>query len=757
MSYCPRPDATSKTNYTTPATKTVSPGAPRTEACGASSSEVVSGGGSNTSTEVYVPGLPGPQGKDGWGFKWEGQFELNKQYYKQSDTHPLASVVQYADSSYVAVTDNISTTEENPEFEPGASPAWQLIAKKGEAGVGGLNAEDKNIFDYLKDAADWIEKASIEDLLLAGLAAAGIIWAGSKVIDMFTPDASNGDGNADSRFTGSPGFVTTAFVPPKVKDVIASLCSIESIPNDVTALDDSVCTFTIGQVTSIRAILEQLSLAYQFTMVDTGGVLRFVPVSSTAVATITLDDLGWGVSTNGVPPAPYSTKRLQGIDLPKQVNLQYQAESIDYNIYTQTADLLSYSNGQVVNLAVPVTLTHEKAKEIVETSLINAHLQRMNYTFTTNYAFIHLECGDVVDSPMGKVRVTRLSEGDVDGLLNFEAVDAGTTEAVLGSNMAVAIPPPSTNIPTVVGYSQTFWIDPPNVDDNDKGIRLYAAVHGFDVDGWPGASLYMSEDAAGGTSEVIGTANKEATVGLVEVAIGSGDYMVWDNTTVITVKVLTNSLSSSTQIDVLNGANLCMIGQEVLKFTTATLVAEKTYELTGLLRGRQGTEQFIGTHGANELFVMLDDALVRVSFPKADRFTVKKFKTVTNGSSPDKVEWEDVGITSNNVRMWTPIKAKVVKTGDDFTFTWKGRVRYNNGLIDMTATNNDEDYGGFGLIMYAPDGTTKKGNYTTSGETFVYTAAMQTADYGSVQTTMIADIAELNKDYGPGYSVRVTV
>lgn len=759
MSYCPRPQKTTKTNLgSTIATKTVYAPPPRTEACNtAASTSTVTGGGSNESNTIYVPGPAGPPGptgaagQNGWGFKWEGPFELNKEYKKQSETNPLASVVSYAGSTYVAVADNTSSTEENPEHEPGASPSWSLVASKGDNG--GLAGPQLDFFEQLQaDIFDWVKNASIGELIGAAAIAAGVIWAGSEIVDIITDDGE-GDGDADSRFTGSPGYVSSDFTAPSIRDVITSLCAIQDVVCDVTALPDEPCQFLIGQVTAIRSILNQLSLAYQFEMVDTGGVLKFVPRNAVPVKTLTFADIGFGEENPGIPPAPYTSKRFQGIELPKRVSIDYYAEDLDYNRFNQSTELYTFDEGQIINLTVPVTLSHEKAKQITEIALVTAHLERQQFSFSTGYKHIDLEPGDIIDSPMGLVRITKLSESR-EGVIDFEGVDAGAPEAIDGSNIDVVIPRPSTNIPVVIGYSQGLAVDLPNVNDADKGVRMYFAVHGYDVPGWPGADIYVSENG-GASYDLIDTATREATIGLVEVATAAAGYHTWDTTTEITVKLKTNSLTSVSDLDVQNGKNWAMVGRELIGFANATLIGPNTYKLSRLLRGRQGTEQFISMHQANELFCLVDDALVRVEWMDKDRMSTKRYKIVTRGSSLDKVDGFDVQMVSNNTMMWTVTDAKVLHVGSDWQFSWKERVRYDNQLKDLATTNHDPDWAGYGIIIYDTDGVTVKNKYTTTSESWTYTAAMQTADFGSVQSSVKARVAQISSSYGAGWSVAV--
>lgn len=757
--YCPRPPKKTKTaNTAAPATKTLNAPAPRYESCGASSTEVVTGGaGSSTSTTIYVAGPAGPAGPQGpagtngtvgWGFEWKGQFALNVQYYAQSDEHPLASVVEYGGSTYVAVADNISTTEENPEHEPGTTPSWSLVAQKG---AGSLQGEEKDFFDSLKDDIfDWVQNASIGDLIAAGAAVAGVIWAGSKIIDSMSDDGE-GDGEADSKYTGSDSYITTSYVAPDVKDVISSYCDAAGIDYDVSALPDAACEFTAGNQTSIRNILGTLALTYQFDMVDTGGVLKFIPRVGDVVKTIPLEDLGFVDNRNNLQP-PYSVKRFQGTDLPKTMTLTYPASDLDYNTFTQTAELFTYTTGQEVKLTTPVTLTHAQAKEVVEVSLINAHLQRTQYRFVTSYKHIDLEPSDVVAlADVGLVRLRQLSEKS-EGLVEFIAEDAGAEQAVEGSGISAQVPPPSTNVPTEIGYSQAFFIDPPNLNAQDVGVRMYAAIHGYDRPGWPGASVYVSENG-GASYDLVGNVYKEATYGLVAAVTPAADWHVWDETTTISVVIKANDLTSVSALDVLNGKNRCMVGQEVIGFRNAVLTAPKTYTLSGLLRGRQGTEQYVGTHQANELFVLLDDALFRMDYEDNDRLTTKKYKVITIGSTLDKVSGEDVQMVSNNCLMWPVYNTKLQKIGADFQLSYSGRTRFDNDLKDYSTTNNDADWAGFGIQVM--DGATVKKSYTTTSETWVYTAAMQTADFGSTQSSLTVKVAQLSQKYGAGYPVEV--
>lgn len=752
MSYCPRPSKVGKTAYGSTGSATINPPPQRTEACNTAAISSTTEGGSGTSTETVVQGPMGPMGpagtngKDGISVNFMGQFELNKQYKKtDEENYRFIDVVTYAGETFAAIADNISSTEENPEHEPGIDTAsWTLWAQKGDAG---LSAKEKSWLDRLDDVVDWVKNASLEDWLKAAAIAAGVALAGSVIVDMLTDDGE-GDGNADQQFSGTPGY-NTAYVAPPLNDFLQSICDYAKIPCDVSQIDPAqTIEMTIPSNSGARDILEQLALAYQFDQVTSGGVLKFVPKKTTPDATIPLEDIGFTDAGSNVP-APYSSKRYQGISLPQKVSLTYYSTDFDYNPFTQTYELFGYDEGQNVQLSVPVTLSHEDAKRIAETSLINAHLERMNYKFTTTYKYCYLEPSDVINAPMGLVRILTLNENN-EGLLEFECCDAGTEDSYSASGVDVQIPAPTTNVVTDIGYSKAMWFDPNALNDQDTKVRLYAAVHGYGRPGWPGASIQQSIDGGNTYTEIM-RVFEESTVGLVAIATPSQPYHSWDETTTISVQLKTGSLLSKTSLAVLNGDNWCQIGQEIIGFKTATLTAPNTYTLSGLLRGRQGTEIYTGAHVANELFVLLDGAPAILEFNNSDRLTTRKFKVVTIGSSTDVTPGESVQIYSNNTRPWAVYNAALVhEANTDWTVSWKGRSRFDNKLKDFATTLHDETFGGYGVAILDGSEAVLK-TYTVTAESFVLTAAMQTADLGGPQATLKVSIVPLDKTFGGGY------
>ena len=688
-----------------------------------------------------------------WKGDWSDSFD-----YKVND------VVRnmFLGNAYVCSADHTSSGGDEPGIGSWWAMNWDAMT---DVTIGAMAPAEKDFLTALQDSVfDWIDTATVGDWLQALAVGAGIIYAGSKIMDMYSSDGQ-GDGNADSRFTGTAGY-NGAFSAPNLQTVVTSLMTFAGYVGadfDVTQLPAKEVHFTISNTMPIRDILFNLSTVYQFDIVQSGTVVKFIPRNQSVVRTLTSSDLGHvRAESTMTGSAPYTAKRVQGIDLPRSVTLNYYSSALDHNIFTQVSTLETFTAGQDVKLEVPFTLDDAEAKRITESSLVTAHIEQQQYTFVTDYYNIDLEPGDIIAMPLDSgvttnVRVLQITETD-DGLLEFTVVRADfSSSSYAASGVTVTAPPAqTTNAVSSVGYSQSLFLEVPVLSDTDTSPRMLAAIHGYGADGWPGASLYRSVDG-GATYDSVVTSNKTPTIGLVASAIAApAVYQVWDTTTVISVQVKQGTLSNSTDIAVQNGTNWCMIGEEVIGFVNATLTGANTYNISRLLRGRAGSEVKCSTHVANELFVLLDDQLTSIPLDQADVNKTVKYKTVTVGSDISKVTSEDVKPFGLNMRPWRVAKPALKKeVNGDWTVTWLERPRYNNGLRDYTEINHDSDWGGYAVAFINSSDVTVR-SATAVNTTFTYTVAMQVADFGSAQATMKASVIQMSLSAGGGYPYVVT-
>lgn len=716
---------------------------------------------------------------------WRGEWEEDEQYFTSTIAEgdpslweefwefkaekPTADIVYRGDW-----TDETEYSPENIDETPGTPPAWEqywemVIEPSAEL----PSAEEKTFLENAVDGIyDWMKNATIGDWIKALLIGGGIVLAGAAILDAFSDDGSGDGTDPDSRYNGSPSYAG-AYTPPSIRSVVESLCIHAGIASyDVSLLpDDKYCQFSLSQNTSIRNILENLAKAFLFDMVDSSGTLKFIPRNLAPVKNLTFEDLAF--TSNGETISPITIKRLQSIDLPRTVSLTYVSEDLDYNNYTQMTEIPTFADGNSISLTVPFTMSHADAKATTEQLLIGAHLERMQYSFKTWYkSGIDLEPGDVVTLPTGDMaRIIQIEEVE-EGILEMVAVDAGvpaepqpivvggvtigyTASSYLGTGQDPQIPTAPTNVAPVITKSGALFIDPPVLNSDDTAPRVYAAIHGYGVEGWPGAQIFRSIDG-GATYSLIGSTSISASWGLVSMPISAPtSYYTWDDTTVITVQMKTGTLVSKTDEAVLAGENLCMVGQECIAFGVATLVSPGTYQLSHLLRGRRGTEWATSGHVANELFVMLNNNLFKIECSDNDRGKTFKYKVVTYGSDLTKVDAQDIQIIGTNTVPWTPVNLQGYKVANDWHLSWTERPRFINEIQNYTEINHDYDFGGYAVIIY--NGTTEVKQEIVYDNQFVYTSSMQIADFGSNQTTLKFAVSQISNKYGGGRLTQITV
>jgi len=135
--------------------------------------------------------------------------------------------------------------------------------------------------------------------------------------------------------------------------------------------------------------------------------------------------------------------------------------------------------------------------------------------------------------------------------------------------------------------------------------------------GWRSAALLISLDDGASWQEAGPTA-VPAVTGAVQTLPAPASPLLWDESGTFDVALLNEAmaLQSATPDAVLAGANAALVGDELIQFREATPLGGSIYRLSGLLRGRRGTEWAIDAHEIGEPFVLVErDSLVFPDVP----------------------------------------------------------------------------------------------------------------------------------------------
>ncbi|CAN5444702.1 hypothetical protein BH09PSE4_BH09PSE4_13650 [soil metagenome] len=148
--------------------------------------------------------------------------------------------------------------------------------------------------------------------------------------------------------------------------------------------------------------------------------------------------------------------------------------------------------------------------------------------------------------------------------------------------------------------------------------RLMIAAAGA-APGWRRAALLVSTDG-GARWDNAGATAAPAVIGTLTSQVEAGPAAIFDLANTIEVALANESmlLADADDAGLDRGANLALVGDELLQFGRAEPIGDCRWRLSRLLRGRRGTEAAIGTQGVGDRFVLIEqEALVAIDLPLA--------------------------------------------------------------------------------------------------------------------------------------------
>lgn len=473
-----------------------------------------------------------------------------------------------------------------------------------------------------------------------------------------------------------------------VRGVVEDICARAGV-SEVYArpmAEEPVDGYAVGRPATAWAAIQPLASAYAFDVADRGGVMMLVPRGRPPVATIPPGDLAaTGMSGDGGTErnAPVMAERAEDRSLPRAAALTYRDIALDYQTNTQSVSRDLGDSQNDIAAEISLNLTATKAARIVDRMLHEAWSSRVTVPVRLTDRWINLGAADTVALPITRdrlelMRVERVTRGK-NGVIE---VDLRSDDPEVYRSTAVGqqgiLPPNPLALP---GDTQLVLIDAPILLDGNDNAGFYWAAGGTDT-GWRGAEILRSIDG-GGTFDQMATAGVPADIGAMAAPLPAGPSYCWDRANSFTVTMLPNSeLESASEYQVLAGANVAWIGPasgqggEYVQFTTATLVAPLTYEISGLLRGRRGTEHAIGTHGPGEVFVlMLGGTVGRSDYGVGDWNRERTYRAVSVYQDVDEADDQLFSNSGEGLRPPAPVHPRGVRSGDDIALSWVRRTR----------------------------------------------------------------------------------
>jgi len=208
---------------------------------------------------------------------------------------------------------------------------------------------------------------------------------------------------------------------------------------------------------------------------------------------------------------------------------------------------------------------------------------------------------------------------------------------------------------------------------------------------------------------------------------------------------------------VLNGANAALLGSEILQFKTATLVAPGQYRLSGLLRGRLGTEWAVGTHAIGDRFVLLDGRLSRKPVSGSITGLPRLYKAVTFGSTLSGATAQSFTYNAVALKPYSPASVAAMRDGSaNIMLSWKRRTRIGGDWQDHVDVPLGEESEQYEVDILDGSDVVRTIRGLTSAAAS-YTAAQQVSDFGGTQASLTVRVYQLSAQVGRGYAAQATV
>jgi hypothetical protein len=544
---------------------------------------------------------------------------------------------------------------------------------------------------------------------------------------------------------------------------ICARCGLSPSQIDVTDLIGiAVDGFMWAGVTPGRAALEHLRRVYWFDTVESGGQIKFVLRGGDPVETITADYLG--ASEGGNPVLELiKTQRADEDTLPAFLSVAYLTKDADYQPGVQSAQRSATVSEQPSTMELPLVLSDTDARRVADVLLYDNWVGRNRRLWATSRAYSHLEPADIVtlepdETTSYQVRITSIQHRD--GMIAFEGVDEDAAiydQTSLGGTIEDEAPV------TLAGPTKAILLDIPALLDTDDDPGYYAAAAGY-LTGWPGARLFRSDDGgANYTSAAVFF--DAATMGYAYSTDILGDYTggnFYDASNTLRVTLLSGSLTSVTDAQLLAGANAAAIGNptdgwEIVQFRDVSY-SGGVYTLSMFLRGRKGTEHKQATHVANESFVLLTVAgLQRLADSVGALNSERIYRAVTFGARLADTSPQTFTNTGLALECYSPVHPAATGWGGDLTLSWVRRARIANGWNDGVDVPLGEDTESYEVDIYDSGNTTVLRTLTSSTQSVAYTSAQQTTDHGAPVSSLNIRIYQMSADVGRGIPCIVTL
>ncbi len=327
--------------------------------------------------------------------------------------------------------------------------------------------------------------------------------------------------------------------------------------------------------------------------------------------------------------------------------------------------------------------------------------------------------------------------------LSLRATASGTASLPAAGDSGQAVLPPDL----VQGPTQLAVVElAPPEDSLAQAPLVFAAATGATA-GWRRAALFRYR-AETDVAEPMGATAPRAVLGAALTALAEGLPWTFDARCAVEIELdhPSDSLIGAADDELMRGANLCALGDELLQFGQAELIAPGRYRLSRLVRGWHGTEWAMAGHATGERFVLLDAARLKaIATTPGD---IGQLMAMRASGSGDMAPAEAALLVDGRAILPpAPVRLVLREAGGDLHLGWTRRSRLGWLWRDLADAPLAEEREAYSVGVTAGGATLREAE--TAGPAWIYGAAQRADDLAAASGEPITLLVRQIGTFGP--------
>lgn len=356
-------------------------------------------------------------------------------------------------------------------------------------------------------------------------------------------------------------------------------------------------------------------------------------------------------------------------------------------------------------IELPAAISADSAKTIAGAAMARAEAERERRTITLGWRDLDVMPGACV-SIVGATGMYRVSGWSFEAMvlkLDCVRLAAATAPASASSGRVLTAPD------AVAGTTILHAFELPPLDDAVLSAPRLMVVAAGTGSGWRRAALLYSLDD-GARWVAADPALRAATMGVLVTVPGTGVSGAIDRHNRFEVDLTHDdmALAGADWAAIDGGANVALIGDELIQFGGAEQIAPRRWRLFDLVRGARGTESAMGRQQRGDRFVLIEpDTVTAIDLPLSSLGSNVRVMASGIGDISGPVV-ANAAVRGNSVLPLAPVHLRTEPLpGGDILVRWIRRSRAGWRWIDGVDAPLGEEREAYRVTTTSSDGTTR--------------------------------------------------